>query len=371
MVDRLSHLRCQIDTLDQQLLELLNQRAQVATQIGEIKKQTESAVFHPQREQQVIQNLVAGNQGPLTEPSIKAIWREVMSACRSLEQQVEVAFLGPQGSYSQEAALNYFGSSVMLQPCPDMPSVFKAVENGNCHYGVVAIENSTEGVVTQALDLLQTTPLKIIGEVRLQIKHALLRKEASLDNIDVVYAHPQALAQCQQWLSKNLPNAKRQAVASNSLGAQLAAENSNAAAIASQRAADTYGLHVLVKNIQDFSNNRTRFVVLAPDHEPQQVYSKDKAVCTSLVVSVPNRPGAVYDLLAPLKEHQVSLSRLESRPAKSDQWEYFFYIDIEGHIEQPSVAAAVSDVRRMCTFFKFLGSYPIEQETSSCSSDLA
>lgn len=369
MVDPIQKFRSQIDALDQQLLELLNQRAQVATQIGEIKKQTNSTVFHPAREQQVIQNLVSCNQGPLTEQSVSAIWHEVMSACRSLEHSTQVAYLGPRGSYSEEAAISYFGSSVEMQSCPDMDSVFKAVENGNSHYGVVAVENSTEGVVTRVLDLLQKTSLKIVGEVGLKIKHALLRKEAGLEDIEVVYAHTQALAQCQQWLSKNLPNAKRQAVSSNSLGAQLASKDPGAVAIASQRAARTYGLHVLVQNIQDLENNRTRFVILAPGNEPQIAYEQDRAVCTSLVVSVPNRPGAVYDMLAPLKKHQVSLSRLESRPAKSDQWEYFFYMDIEGHIEQPAVASAVEEVRQICTFFKVLGCYPVEQEMSLCSSD--
>lgn len=371
MVDDISKYRSQIDALDKELLELLNQRAEAASHIGEIKKLTTSAVFHPQRERQVIQNLVSHNRGPLSEQSIEAIWREVMSACRSLEQVIQVAFLGPQGSYSEEAAISHFGSSVVFQPCPDVESVFKAVENGNCYYGVAAVENSTEGVVTQVLDLLQKTPLKIIGEVSLKIRHSLLRKEASLENIEVVYAHTQALAQCQQWLSKNLPNAKRQAVASNSFGAKLASEDPCAAAIASQRAATAYGLHTLVQNIQDISHNRTRFVVLAPSSEPQRAYEEGTPVCTSLVVSVPNRPGAVYDLLAPLKKHQVSLSRFESRPAKSEQWEYFFYMDIEGHIEQPSVASAVEEVRQICTFFKLLGSYPIEQETLLCSSDLA
>lgn len=367
MADQIESLREQIDQLDTQLLDLLNQRAQIASHIGEVKKQTQSAVFHPARELQVIKHLTQRNQGPLTETSVTAIWREIMSACRSLEQMLHVAFLGPSGSYSEEAAISYFGSSTALQPCPDMDAVFKAVENGNCRYGVVAIENSTEGVVTRALDLLQQTPLKIVGEVGLTIRHALLRKENNLQDIEVVYAHAQALAQCQQWLNKNLPHAKREAVASNSLGAQYAAKDSSAAAIASQRAANAYSLHVLRSNIQDLSHNRTRFVVLADESE-QQSFPINGAVCTSIVVSVPNRPGALYNLLAPLNRHGVSLSRLESRPARSGQWEYFFYIDIQGHIQGSDIIKALEEVKQICTFFKLLGCYPIAQESDSCSS---
>lgn len=367
MADQIESLREQIDQLDLQLLDLLNQRAQVASRIGEVKKKAQSAVFHPARELQVIKHLELCNPGPLKEGAVASIWREIMSACRALEQTLQVAFLGPAGSYSEEAAISYFGSSTDFQPCPDIDAVFKAVENGNCRYGVVAIENSTEGAVTRALDLLQQTSLKIVGEVGLTIRHALLRKENNLQDIEVVYGHAQALAQCQQWLNKNLPHAKREAVASNSLGAQYAAKDCAAAAIASKRSANAYGLHMLMSNIQDLSHNRTRFVVLADECE-QQPFPGDSEACTSIVVSVPNRPGALYNLLAPLNRHGVSLSRLESRPARSGQWEYFFYIDIQGHIQEIAVIKALEEVKQICTFFKLLGCYPIAQESVSCSS---
>lgn len=362
MDNQIPQLRDEIDELDRQLLDLLNQRARLAQQIGEIKKEVCSPVFHPEREAQVIQSLVAANQGPLRAQSIAPIWREIMSACRSLEQVIRVAFLGPVGTFSEQAALEYFGSSAEFEACPDIDAIFRAVSNENCRFGIVPIENSTEGVVTRSLDLLQQASLKIVGEVGLRIRHNLLSLQGKLDEIEVIYAHPQALAQCQNWLTAHVPQARRQAVSSNAEGARLAASEPMAAAVSSERAAGIFGLQVVARGIQDASNNRTRFVVLANNSELQPEFSDQAAACTSVVVSVPNKPGAVYDLLAPLKAHEVSLTRFESRPARSDQWEYFFYMDIAGHIGQPAVAQALQDVREICSFYKLLGSYIVSRE---------
>ena len=355
-------LREKIDAIDKQLLALMNQRACYAQEIGHLKKEIQSPVFHPQREEQVIRDLMAVNPGPLNNQSIEPIWREIMSACRALEQAVRVAFLGPQGNFTQEAAVAYFGSSVEFEPCASIDAIFKAVSNENCRFGVIPIENSTEGVVTRSLDLLQQSSLKIVGEVGLKISHNLLSLNDHLSEIKVVYAHPQALAQCHNWLLEHMPQAQRQAVASNAEGARLASLDPQAAAVASEHAAGYFKLQVVAQGIQDASNNRTRFVVLARHDELQPEFSEGGTACTSVVVSVPNLPGAVCDLLAPLKAHQVSLTRFESRPARSDQWEYFFYMDIAGHAKEPAVAQALEEVRRICTFFKLLGSYSVRRE---------
>lgn len=359
---QIDSLRNQIDGLDRQLLDLLNARAQLAQEIGHVKKESCSPVFHPQREAQVIADLMAINAGPLRAQSIGPIWREIMSACRSLEQVIRVAFLGPAGSFTEQAVLNYFGSGVELEPCTSLDAIFQVVDSENCRFGVVPIENSTEGVVTRSLDLLQQTPLKIVGEVGLRIRHNLLALQEKPEHIEVVYAHPQALAQCQGWLSAHVPLAKREAVSSNAEGARLAALDSKAGAIASARAASLMGLQIVAQGIQDVSSNRTRFAVLAQHHEVQPPFTDQTPTCTSVVVSVANRPGAVHDLLAPLKKYGVTLTRFESRPARSDQWEYFFYMDIDGHVGRPEVAQALEEVRQMCSFYKLLGSYAVHRE---------
>lgn len=355
----LQSLRAQIDAVDAELLALLNRRARLALEVGEIKKGEGSAVFRPEREAQVIQGLKQRNPGPLKADSIAPIWREVMSACRSLESPMRVAYLGPAGTFSEEAALGYFGSSIVRVPCASFDEVFHAVAAGAADFGVVAVENSTEGSVARSLDLLLHTPLVIVGETSLLVRHQLLRRREGLDAIDAVVAHPQALAQCHAWLAAHLPQAERRPVASNAEGARQAAADERLAAIASTRAASQWGLHVVAPAIQDDARNRTRFAIVAdPLRHPQP--SASGRDCTSLVVSVPNRPGAVHDLLVPLKEHGVSMTRLESRPARSGQWEYYFYIDIEGHPEQPQVAAALAALRGACAFFKLLGAYPVD-----------
>jgi chorismate mutase/prephenate dehydratase len=351
--------RDQIDRLDRELLTLLNRRAQLAREVGELKKREGSVVFRPEREAQVIDGLKAVNPGPLRSESVAPIWREIMSACRSLETPTRVAYLGPAGTFSELAALGYFGSTIVRVPCATFDEVLHVTTAGAADFGVVPVENSSEGVVTRSLDLFLTTPLFIIGETSLYVRHNLLRRENSLDGIAAVCAHPQALAQCHAWLGTHLPHAERRPVSSNAEGARLAGLDPSIAGIASSHAASEFGLHVVAPAIQDDAHNRTRFAILAhPTQHPQPQASGHD--CTSLIVSVPNRPGAVHDMLVPLKNHGVSMTRFESRPARSGQWEYYFYIDLQGHPDQPHVAAALAELRSVCAFFKLLGTYPID-----------
>ncbi|MDZ7936992.1 MAG: prephenate dehydratase [Rhodoferax sp.] len=358
MARPLPELRVLIDAVDQNLLALLSQRAALAHEVGELKKIEGSAVFRPEREAQVIAKLQQSNPGALKPDSVAVIWREIMSACRALEAPQRVAYLGPKGTFSEEAALRFFGSSIQHVPCANFDEVFHAATAGSAEFGVIPVENSTEGVVTRSLDLLLNSPLHIVGEISLLVRHHLLRNTASLETIEVVLAHPQALAQCQQWLTTHLPHAERRAVSSNAEGARQAATNPTWAAIASERAGSEFGLHIASHAIQDEAFNRTRFVVVClPTVLPApEATGKD---CTSLVVSVPNQPGAVHDMLVPLKLHGVSMTRFESRPARSGQWEYYFYIDLQGHPSQPHVAAALQDLARLCAFYKVLGTYPL------------
>jgi chorismate mutase / prephenate dehydratase len=352
-------LRQRIDALDRELLALLNRRMQVVVEVGELKKHEGSPVFRPEREAQVIDGLKAINTGPLKNECVAPIWREIMSASRALEAPTRVAYLGPAGTFSEEAALGYFGSSIARVPCASFDEVFRTTTAGAADFGVVPVENSTEGVVARSLDLFLTTPLFIIGETSLIVRHNLLRKTNSLAGISAVCAHPQALAQCHGWLSHHLPDVERRPVSSNAEGARLAGLDAGVAAIASVRAAAEFGLHTLAPAIQDDAHNRTRFAVLThPDRHPAPKPSGHD--CTSLIVSVDNKPGAVHDLLVPLKEHGVSMTRFESRPARSGQWEYYFYIDIAGHPDEPHVGTALRALREACAFFKVLGTYPID-----------
>ncbi len=352
-------LRQQIDRVDRDLLELLNRRAGLALEVGELKKREGSVVFRPEREAQVIDGLKAENAGPLQSDSVAPIWREIMSACRALETPTRVAYLGPAGTFSEEAALGFFGSSLVRLPCASIDEVMHATTSGAADFGVVPVENSTEGVVARSLDLFLTTPLFIIGETSLIVRHNLLRRDDHLADISAVCAHPQALAQCHRWLSHHLPDAERRPVSSNAEGARLAGQDRRLAAIASQRAASEYGLHIVAPAIQDDPHNRTRFAIVThPSRHPAPKASGHD--CTSLVVSVTNRPGAVHDMLVPLKNHGVSMTRFESRPARSGQWEYYFYIDVEGHPDDLRVDAALKELRSACAYFKILGTYPID-----------
>ena len=352
-------LRVQIDALDRELLAALNRRAELAQTVGEVKKREGSVAFRPEREAQVIDGLKSENAGPLMTESVAPIWREIMSACRALETPTRVAYLGPAGTFSEEAALGFFGSSIVRVPCASVDEVFRTTTAGAADFGVVPVENSTEGMVARSLDQFLVTPLFIIGETSLFVRHNLLRKTNSLAGISAVCAHPQALAQCHMWLNDHLPHAERRPVASNAEGARLASLDPTLAAVASTRAGSEYGLHVVSPAIQDDANNRTRFAIIThPERHPAPKASGHD--CTSLVVTVSNRPGALHDMLVPLKANGVSMTKFESRPARSGQWEYYFYIDIEGHPDTDNVRHALDELRKACGFFKILGTYPVD-----------
>jgi len=352
MSEKLKQLREQIDRLDDELLTLVNRRAALARQIGHLKP--DGVVLRPEREAQVLQRVQGNNQGPLSNDAVAQLFTEVMSQCRALEAPLTVAYLGPEGTFTEAAALKRFGSAIQKLPCATIDDVFHAAESGAADYGVIPVENSTEGAVGRTLDLLMHSPLQICGEVMLAIHQCLLARQPDLSLIRTVYSHSQSFGQCQDWLNKHLPNALLVHVSSNAEAARLAAENSDCAAIAGSQAAALFGLNLCVANIEDDAKNTTRFLVLGK----QQVApsGNDK---TSLVLSAANRPGAVHDLLVPLAKHGVSMTKFESRPARSGLWEYVFYMDIEGHQNDAKVAAALAGLMQVAAFVKILGSYPV------------
>ncbi|MCX5542177.1 prephenate dehydratase [Paraburkholderia sp. CNPSo 3076] len=351
---QLKPLRERIDAIDAQLIALLNQRASVALEVGEVKKHFNAPVFRPEREQQVIERLQNMSDGPLGNDHISAIWREIMAASRSLEKTISAAFLGPVGTYSEQAMYQYFGQSIEGLPCPSIDEVFRSVEAGAAEFGVVPVENSTEGAVSRTLDLFLETQLVIGGEIALPIRHNLMTQSGNLSGVTRVCAHPQALAQCQHWLTANAPQLERLPVSSNAEAARLAAADPTVAAIAGDRAATHYGLLIANALIQDDPHNRTRFVMIGK--QPAGATGRDQ---TSMIVSVKNEPGAVYKLLEPLARHSVSMTRFESRPARlGSTWEYYFYIDFEGHRDEPAVAAALDELSKKAAYLKILGSYP-------------
>lgn len=358
MSDSLAELRHTIDALDQRVLTLLNERAELAEQVGAIKRREGSPFFRPDRVALLIEKVQAANAGPLRNEHVASIWREITSACLALESPQRVAVLGPAGTFTEQAALEYFGSAVNCVYCANFDEVFHATASGAAQFGVVGVENSTEGVVTRSLDLFLHAPVHVVAEVSLKVQHHLMRQNDSLDDIQAVLAHPQALAQCQDWLSRHLPNVERRAVSSNAEGARLAAADPQFVCLASARAATQWGLHIVSHAVQDDPSNRTRFAVICLP-ETMGVPDATGRDCTSLVVSVPNRPGAVHDLLVPLKTHGVSMTRFESRPARNGQWDYFFYIDLDGHPSQPQMKRALTELESLCAFYKVIGSYPV------------
>lgn len=350
---RLAEIRREIDALDATLVELLSKRARLAQEVGEVKKTVNAPVYRPEREAQVLERIRTLNKGPLGEVAIKAIWREVMSACRELERRMRVAYLGPAGTFSEQALLAHFGSGVEALACPSIDEVFRCAEAGTTDYGVVPVENSSEGAINRSLDLLLQTPLKIVGEVSIPVRHNLLTLRGTMDDVGRICAHSQALAQCAGWLDRNCAGIERVAVASNAEGARLASLDMHTAAIASDVAATRYGLQTVAQGIQDDPHNRTRFAIVG-DYECG-ISGDDQ---TSLILSVPDRAGAVHSLIEPLARHGVSMKRFESRPARQGSWEYYFYIDIIGHRLDPRVALALGELKANSAFYKVVGSYP-------------
>jgi chorismate mutase/prephenate dehydratase len=351
--EELAKLREGIDGIDSEMLRLLSERAQLAHRVGEIKH---GNIYRPEREAQVLKRIAETNPGPLPEAAVRTIFREVMSACLALEQPLKIAYFGPAGTFTESAAKKHFGSAPTFSPYLTIDDVFRAVESGQVDYGVVPIENSTEGSVGRTLDQMLTSPLMVCGEVNLRIHQNLMTRAPALDAVKMLYSHAQSLAQCHEWLNRNLPNLPRVPVASNAEAARMAAQDPEACAIAGEAAARLYELNILAANIEDDPKNTTRFVVLA-NHDA----GPSGADKTSFVCSAQNKPGAVHDLLTPLKKHEVSMSRFESRPARgfgNSRWEYVFFIDIEGHRQEPKLAAALDDLRGCVGFLKELGSYP-------------
>lgn len=347
-------LRDRIDEIDTQILELLNRRARVAQEVGHVKNKSDAPIFRPDREAQVLRRIAERNPGPLGNTELQTIYKEIMSACRSLEKRIIVACLGPSGTFSEQAVYRYFGTAIDALPCPTIDEVFRAAEAGTADFGVVPIENSTEGAINRTLDLLMQTPLTISSEISIPIQHNLMTLNGKMENIQTICAHSQALAQCQGWLNQHFPNIMRHAVSSNAEAARMASEDNRVAAIAGEMASKQYGLQVVSAHIQDESQNRTRFAVIGrKETEPT---GKDQ---TSLLLSVQNKAGAVYKMLEPLEKYGVSMTRLESRPAKTGNWEYYFFVDIEGHVKEEKIEKALSELKDRVVYFKVLGSYPI------------
>ncbi len=353
MNDKLLPLREQIDAIDAQILDLLSRRGKVAQQVGHVKAETNAPVFRPEREAQVLRGVAERNPGPLKDRDVQTIFREIMSSCRALEKRVTVAYLGPSGTFSEQAVYQQFGSAIETLPCVSIDEVFRATEAGTADFGVVPVENSSEGAINRTLDLLLATTTIISGEISIPVHHSLMSKTGSMDGVTVVCAHSQALAQCQVWLNLHHPGIERRAVASNAEAAILASQDPTVAAIASEMAGEQYQLGVVQPHIQDDPHNRTRFVVIGSLQTGPS--GRDR---TAIVLAVPNKAGAVYSLLAPLAKHGVSMTRFESRPARIGTWEYYFYVDVEGHVHDASVARALVELKDNAAFFKVLGSYP-------------
>lgn len=357
MSEQLKQHRDQIDAIDEQLLVLVNERAALARQIGSLKD--DGVIYRPEREAQVLRRLQANNTGPLSNEAVSNVFRAVMSNCRALEKELSIAFLGPLGTYSEEAALKQFGLGRSAVVCGSIDEVFRTLEANQADYGVVPVENSTEGAIGITLDLLLSSPLKICGEITLPIHHCLLSKQEDISQISHVFSHSQSLSQCHEWLNKTLPGAQREAVTSNARAAQMihdlvSTDGTFAAAIASKRAAELFNLHVLAENIEDDPKNTTRFLVLGKHDVAASGTDK-----TSIVMTTKNKPGAMIDLLEPLSRHGVSMTKLESRPSRQSLWDYVFFVDIEGHQIDAKVQAALQELQARASFLKVLGSYPV------------
>jgi chorismate mutase/prephenate dehydratase len=349
----LGECREQIDSIDKQLVGLMNQRAVLASQIGKLKADSNAEFHVPSRERQVQERVAAYNQGPLPSEALHGIFRELMSACLALESPLKVAYLGPKATFSHLATMQQFGLSAQLEPQKSIPAVFEQVEKGKALYGVVPVENSTEGVVTHTLDMFVDSSLQICSEIILDIHHDLLSRTGRLEDIRKVYSHPQPLAQCRNWLEEHLPGIPVVDVASTAVAAQIVSDDYTAAAIASELAAAMYDLKVVRSRIEDQVNNVTRFLVISK--KTAEPSGNDK---TSIMFSVRDEPGILYRMLEPFARRGVNLSKIESRPVKTKAWEYIFFLDMIGHIDDPQVAAAIEDLRQFCQFLKVLGSYP-------------
>ena len=351
--DNLSALRQAIDDIDDRILDLLNQRAAVVVEVGKAKAGQSKDFYVPSRERAIYERLTAANPGPFPSEAIRKVFREIISASLSLEQPMKVAFLGPQGTFTHAAAMQQFGFSAQLMPQKSIPAIFEEVARGRAPYGVVPVENSTEGVVSHTLDMFMESELKINAEIMLGISHFLMSRSGRMTDIKKVVSHPQPLAQCRKWLEENLPDVPLVDVGSTALAAQMALEDESFGAIASEMAATLYGLQVVKERIEDNPNNFTRFLVIGTNTPERS--GRDK---TSLMFNIKDQPGILYRMLEPFSKREINLSKIESRPMKKKAWEYIFFLDIEGHIDDEPITAAVTELRDYCQFLKVLGSYP-------------
>ncbi len=350
---RLKLLRQKIDSLDEQILDLLNQRAETALEVGRVKSEAQRDPYNPQREEEILNRLELKNSGSLPRKAVSSIFREIISACRSLEVELTVVYLGPPATHTHLAAIERFGSSIQAFPAESIEEAFEAVERGKASFGVVPIENSTEGVVNRTLDMFIDSEVKICGEILVRISHDLLSGSGRAEKIRKIYSHPQALGQCRQWLRKNFPRAALSETASTARAAQMAVEDEEAAAVASSLASHLYGLKVIESRIEDYLHNYTRFLVLS--REMAERTGRDK---TSLLFSISHSPGSLYEILKPFSEKVINLTKIESRPIKDKPWEYVFFLDFEGHATDLQVQEALTEMKRGALFFKLLGSYP-------------
>lgn len=351
----LSDLRTRIDSLDTEILELLNKRAKLAIEVADIKRASgeENCFYRPEREATVLRRIRNNNPGPLDGDSVVLIFRELMSACLALEKPLKVAFLGPEGTFTQEAARKHFGRGIETSSLASIDEVFREVESQYAQFGVVPVENSTEGVITHTLDSFLTSSLSICGEVNLRIHHNLLSREESMSEIHEVISHQQSFAQCRRWLDRFIPNAKRISVSSNAEAARRVQSAPHSAAIAGEIAANIYDLRIIARNIEDEADNTTRFLVIG-----RLLAGRTGMDKTSLLVSTGNQAGALHAMLEPFAEHAVSMTKIESRPSRQGMWNYVFFIDIEGHQSDSNVASALEKLGRKANMLKVLGSYP-------------
>ena len=362
----LQRIRDDIDVIDRQIQDLLNRRAACAQQVAQVKRAEllanggsaeaagQMSFYRPEREAQVLRAVMARNAGPLPAAEVAHVFREILSACLALEQPVRVAFLGPEGTFSQAAALKHFGYAVIGSPLPGISDVFSAVDAGDADYGVVPVENSTEGMVTHTLDNFIRSHLKICGEVELPVRlHLLAATSSDRSLIRRICAHQQALAQCRGWLDKHWPGIEQSPVSSNGEAARLAAQDPAVAAVAGDLAREEHGLQSLASNIQDYPDNTTRFLVIGREGAPPSGHDK-----TSIIVSTHNRPGALFRVLEPFQREQLMLTRIDTRPSRTETWTYLFFIDFEAHQDEPRVAAVLEEIRGQTVMVKILGSYP-------------
>lgn len=351
----LSQLRDRIDAIDEQILQLINQRATCAIEVAKTKvtQGDQGCFYRPDRESLVLRRIKQLNQGPLSNDSAMRFFRELMSICLALEKPLDVAFLGPEGTFTQQAAIKHFGHAVNTVPAETIADIFNRVENGHCQFGVVPVENSTEGTISYTLDRFINSPLKICGEVEIRVHQNLMTIAENLESITEVLSHQQSLAQCRHWLDSHLPHALRREVSSNAEAAKLAAGSNNKAAIAGKLAAELYDLNIIEHNIEDEPNNTTRFIIIGQQNSASTNHDK-----TSLLVSTGNQPGALYKILEPFAQFGIGMLHIESRPSRQGLWDYVFFIDIEGHAEDETVAIALDKLKSRVGMMNVLGSYP-------------